>query len=278
MTAGRSAGLVRRWVALYTAGLPADIRDARREEIEDDLWCQAHEVDPEVASDGVLGRLVFGLWADITWRLEQRHRARVRPVLRSATTGTRVVAAFSIIGGAALTVTLAIAMALVSSAPDGTFNTLDWRATDVTVMLMVFSGSVLLLSIALWGLIFRFNDRMGGNVALAGSVGGFGGMLMAMGAYQLLVVLPIGSAAVVWDLSRFGVLPRSVAIVHALAALAFFIILVAGLTRSLIGVTSPISALAVLIVLYPLTWIVIGAALLRGQPVAGPVARVEAPR
>ncbi len=182
--------------------------------------------------------------------------------------GTRVVAALAIIGGAALTVTLVIAMALVSSAPDGTFNTLDWRATEVRAMLLAFSLAVLLLSISLWGLIFRFNDRMGGNVALAGSVGGFGGMLMAMGAYQLLVVLPIGSAAVVWDLSRFGVLPRSVAIVHALAALAFFIILVAGLTRSLIGVTSPISALAVLIVLYPLTWIVIGAALLRGQPVA----------
>ncbi len=61
MTAGRSAGLVRRWVALYTLGLPHDIRDARREEIEDDLWCQAHEVDPEVASGDVLGRLVFGL-------------------------------------------------------------------------------------------------------------------------------------------------------------------------------------------------------------------------
>jgi len=97
MTAGRSAGLVRRWVALYTLGLPADIRDARREEIEDDLWCQAHEVDPEAASGDVLGRMVFGLWADITWRLEQRHRARVRPVLRSATMGTRIIAALAII-------------------------------------------------------------------------------------------------------------------------------------------------------------------------------------
>jgi len=43
MTAGRSAALVRRWVALYTVGLPRDLRDTRRAEIEDDLWSQAHD-------------------------------------------------------------------------------------------------------------------------------------------------------------------------------------------------------------------------------------------
>ncbi len=35
--------LVRGWVRLYTAGLPADVRDGRREEIDADLWEHARE-------------------------------------------------------------------------------------------------------------------------------------------------------------------------------------------------------------------------------------------
>jgi hypothetical protein len=273
MSASRSARLVRRWVALYTLGLPAELRDARRAEIEDDLWSQAHEVEDEDASaDGasgdVLARLVFGLWSDTTWRLEQRHRDRVRPVLRSPTMGTRVIAALAIIGGAASAVTLAITMALVSSAPDGTSNTLDWSAPEVTVTLSVYLGAIVMLSFALWGLVLRFNDRMHGSVAMAGSVGGLGAVLgPVMGAYALVVLLPMGSAAVVWDLSRSGAMSRIVAIVHTLAAVAFLVVYVAAATGSL-RVTSPIDAMAVLIVLYPLTWILIGLALLRGQPVA----------
>ena len=190
---------------------------------------------------------------------------------------TRVVAAFSVIGGSVYAVTLAIMMALVSSAPDGTMNSIDWYAPEVVATFSVFCGALIMLSLALWGLISVFNDRMRGPVALAGSVGGLGAVLSALGAYALLVLLPIGSAAVVWDLSRFAALPRSVAIVHTVAAVAFLVIVVAGLTGSLIAVTSPIDALAVLIVLYPLTWIVIGVALLRGQPLADhPVASVEA--
>ena len=109
MTTGRSATLVRRWVALYTHGLPVDVRDARREEIAADLWSQAHDaarVDPSAPADDVLGRLLFGLWADITWRLEHGRRVRGRPVLRSLSTGTRIIAALAIVGGLAFVVAL----------------------------------------------------------------------------------------------------------------------------------------------------------------------------
>ena len=40
MNAERSAALVRRWVAVYTRGLPTEVRQDRRDEIDDDLWCQ----------------------------------------------------------------------------------------------------------------------------------------------------------------------------------------------------------------------------------------------
>ena len=38
-----SIGLTRRWVHVYTAGLPSESRFARRAEIESDLWEQMQE-------------------------------------------------------------------------------------------------------------------------------------------------------------------------------------------------------------------------------------------
>jgi hypothetical protein len=69
------------WVRLYTRGLPRQIRDERRAEIESDLWEQSR--DAEVAgSDGV--RLFFSVWTrcllgvvhDLAWRAEQRDALR----------------------------------------------------------------------------------------------------------------------------------------------------------------------------------------------------------
>jgi hypothetical protein len=72
-----AAALVRGWVGLYTRGLPAEVRDARRAEIESDLWSQTEEA--EYLGQGassveieMLARLVLGIPADIGWR--QAHR------------------------------------------------------------------------------------------------------------------------------------------------------------------------------------------------------------
>jgi hypothetical protein len=72
-----AATLVRRWVGLYTRGLPAEVRDARRAEIESDLWSQSEEAallgraQRSVGTE-MLARLVLGIPADIGWR--QTHR------------------------------------------------------------------------------------------------------------------------------------------------------------------------------------------------------------
>jgi hypothetical protein len=271
MTTSRSATLVRRWVALYTRGLPADIRDARREEIAADLWSQAQDAEridgsTGAPSDEVLGRLLFGLWADVTWRLEQRHRHRTRQLPRTLSTGTRILAALAIIGGATLAAGSALTLALVAAAPDGTWSTVDYNAIDFIVSRVVYNVGLVLVSIALWGLIFRFQDRMREGVALAGVVGGFGGMVSAMGAYTLLLLLLAGSAVVTGGLSWFGALPRSLAVVHAVAAVAFFAVVAASVINWQTLAHSPMGALGILVLPYPLTWIAIGVALHRGQP------------
>jgi putative membrane protein len=69
-----AATLTRRWVRLYTAGLSPEVRDARRAEIESDLW--ENSSDSEETRRQVLGRLLLGMPADLSWRLEQRGAQR----------------------------------------------------------------------------------------------------------------------------------------------------------------------------------------------------------
>jgi len=66
MSPRAAAGVTRWWTRCYTAGLPRDLRDARRAEVESDLW--------ESLADGgttrhILARLALGIVDDLTWSL-----------------------------------------------------------------------------------------------------------------------------------------------------------------------------------------------------------------
>jgi len=66
--------IVRLWTTIYTAGIPETLRDARREEIESDLWEAQHDSqsDPiRLSAMHVVARLVAGIPDDLGWRLEQ---------------------------------------------------------------------------------------------------------------------------------------------------------------------------------------------------------------
>ena len=71
----------RAWTALYTRGLPSDVRGERREEIDCDLWEHQRladfQRDPETSTAAaILLRLIMGVPADMTWRLEAGASAR----------------------------------------------------------------------------------------------------------------------------------------------------------------------------------------------------------
>ena len=100
----RSVGFVRAWVRLYTTGLPPDLRDIRREEIDADLWDQTQEAamlgrPPSEVRSQVLLRLLLGMPADVSWRVakigaHQRgesatERGRVMQAIRTSDNGTR---------------------------------------------------------------------------------------------------------------------------------------------------------------------------------------------
>ena len=89
-----AVALARAWVRMYTRGVPAAVRDARRAEIECDLWEQPHEEralgQPVFATASrVLGRVLRGVPSDLSWRLEHRARGRASRRLRGVAVAAR---------------------------------------------------------------------------------------------------------------------------------------------------------------------------------------------
>lgn len=80
-----AAKLTRAWVKSYTRGTPAELRDRRRAEIDSDLW--EHSTQGGYSSGlletslEILVRLLLGIPADLSWRLEhvspRRSAARI---------------------------------------------------------------------------------------------------------------------------------------------------------------------------------------------------------
>ena len=66
MSAGLAMAVTRWWTRAYTVGLPAELREARRAEIESDLWESMH--DPDVPRAQIVPRLAGGLVDDVCWR------------------------------------------------------------------------------------------------------------------------------------------------------------------------------------------------------------------
>ena len=68
-----ATSIVRAWTRLYTSRLPRELREARRAEIESDLWefhtdsAEGRYLNPTLH---VLARLVFGIPDDLRWRAE----------------------------------------------------------------------------------------------------------------------------------------------------------------------------------------------------------------
>jgi hypothetical protein len=82
--AARAANLARAWTRVYTWRLPAAVRDARRAEIESDLWefqrdaTAAREINVAMQ---IAARLLLGMADDIAWRRAQpRARRMSRPL------------------------------------------------------------------------------------------------------------------------------------------------------------------------------------------------------
>ena len=247
------AGVVRGWVDLYTRGLPADTRAARRDEIDDDLWCEhaeaaaagrsARSLDADLAL-----RLLLGIPSDLSWRLTHHHGPDRTILEKRASTGTRSLGLLAIVAASSL-----FTLPILTGGSDEP----GWAWVLIPI------GSAIAFLAAALGLALQFVDRIG-------RLGAFGAILMALGFAMIiggyvagLALLPVGSAMLMWDLARFDVLSRRASIAHLAAAA----ILLPGGAVMLLSPTN--SALFLVgMISYLLSWIAIGVSLLRGVPQA----------
>ncbi|MBI2914269.1 MAG: hypothetical protein HYY03_10170 [Chloroflexi bacterium] len=82
-----AVGMTRSWVALYTLGLPRELREGRRMEINCDLWEQRQLAEftrepPLGTAAEIAARAVLGMLSDITWRVQARASTRADRSLR----------------------------------------------------------------------------------------------------------------------------------------------------------------------------------------------------
>ena len=278
MSARRCAALVRRWVALYTLGLPPEIKQGRRDEIDDDLWCQAQEAAESSRPDRSLGgeilaRLAFGVPADVSWRIEQRRFGKSRR-------GHERSLAMHAPGRGLLAILGGIAWA---SWPIAQVAGREWGTEGPMALILAFSimGGLWMLAAATIGLAFVASDRIRPAVAAIGVLGALIGALSLLGAYAAIVALPVASAAVLYELGRIGAIgpwaARAHVITAALVLVAFGLLWVPGFLEnpatavpalSLRELVERRSAIDVIGFPYGLSWITIGWSLLRSRTVA----------
>jgi len=252
------AALIRGWVDLYTRGMPAEPRAARRAEIDDDVWCEHQEAVATGRSSRSLGadmllRFLFGMPADISWRLTYRAPAPGPSPDPSLSGGTRTPGAFAIV--AALT----YGFLIVLFVPFG--EALWYGDSGVFAVLGSIVGAFAFSAAAL-GLSWRFQDRVG-------LIGGFGAMVVTLGAAAslvgLIVPLLVGSAMLMWDLGRIGVVSRLIPVVHLATA-----ILVTWLAIGQPDLDDAATRALFVALLAPflVSWFVVGVSMYRGEPKA----------
>jgi hypothetical protein len=266
MTPTFASRLLRGWVALYTRGLPAEVRVDRSDEVESDLWCQLEDAAATARSDAslaveVVGRLVLGIRADIAWRLEQGQIVD-RSVERSTDVGTRIIALLAILGGVGLAIAAVPFVTTMLAHPD--VHPWDVDYTQPAPELGIASIVALCLSLGGLGLIlaYRYDSPMG----LVAEIGAVGGILGVSGGYVGIFALPLASALVVLSLVRVQAVRPSIALIHVGAAAGF------TLPLALMYNNTPVGFAAIFILAYPIAWIALGVEVLGGLPLARPAA------
>jgi hypothetical protein len=265
MIASASAGLVQRWVRLYTRGLAAEVRDRRREEVDADLWSQLEEATfvgrPVRSTNGeILSRWLLGIPADVTWRIEHRggdtvttSAAPLRPALGSTAIGLATAIAGA--GLATLLILFIVTSRLVAPA-----NPYYVSGPGVWLVL-IGSAAELTLGAALFAFAIRFGDRFHPLVAAVAALGGLVAVVAALGAYTLIAILPVATTAVAWNLVWIRNLPGWVAAVHTASGILFVSLIVRVISQAQSGSSYPDATL--LLPAWPLTLVAIGVAMMR---------------
>ena len=175
----------------------------------------------------------------------------------TASTGTRIVAILSLLGGIGLL--SAIVVMFGSLARNTTWASLWSDPVLGVVMLVGGVGGLVALCAALAGLSL-IREKTDPGVASVAALGALGGGIGALWPVVALLVLPPASAIVAIYLARVDRLPRSIAVLHAGVGLGCIVVGALWSQNASLGLGD------LVVLVYPITWIAIGLALLRRLP------------
>jgi hypothetical protein len=184
--------------------------------------------------------------ADLTWRLAYLRALDPAILDTSSSMGTRIVGLLTI-----------VAASFLSTLPILIGGTRDPAWAWVLIPI----GSIIAFTAAALGLALQFQDRVGRLGAVGAIVVALGCALIVFAYAVGLALLPLGSAMLMWDLARMGVVSRRASIAHLAAAVTLVIgFAVALLTEGnyALGLVGGVG--------YLRSWIAIGVSLVRGVP------------
>lgn len=258
MSPAWGGAIVRGWVDLYTRGLPDDVRRARRDEIDDDLWCEREEAGAAGRSANGLQlsiavRLLLGIPSDISWRLAILDAKAASQLKESS--NTRTLGALAIIAGVVYATLMILFIPLGEAIWLGSMGVFGVLASMLGAFAFIAAGL---------GLAWGFQDQ----ISRAGAVGSWlvmVGALASLGA--TLAVLAIGTALLIWDVARIGVVPRLLGWAHvgtSIAVVAGTVAVVIGAAGSArLDVMADRVVFVALLAPYLATWLAIGVSIWR---------------
>jgi hypothetical protein len=207
----------------------------------------------------MVARLLFGIPADVAWRLEHRNRGQDRHAPgRRPVMSTKSIALAAFIGGVDW-----IVMLLVMGVRGGDAAWYDpstgWIMM-VTTLLGVFG-----LAAAVVGLVTAYQDTLRGPIAATAAVAAVIGAISIFGPYGLILALPVGSGLLVWELRRTRVFRTLLTWSHLVASALSIVIVIIASRNPPYFATGSLGSLALtgVLALYGLSWISIGWTLLR---------------
>ena len=184
---GLAVGATRTWVRLYTHGLRPGLCEARRAELESDLWEHtraAGEGPSATTAFEIAARLVVGIPADLSWRVKSGTK-RHRTAQRSGTMLSKVKKH----GMVALTGALGVWYLFIGiTAPLSAYWEGDTAGKVASVTLCGLAGTVVIA-----GLVGRRNSKRWASPALA-----VGAVLGAVFMFWIVVPVVVALAVLVW--------------------------------------------------------------------------------
>ena len=147
----------------------------------------------------------------------------------------------------------------------------DWPDGGPLSTLLVFTvlPGIIAIAGAMSGLAARAQDRIPAWTVALAVITAIAGPVSVLGLYGLILVVPIGSALLFWQLARVGAVGTSLTRAH-LAAAALWEVPLAVLYAKPTMEDDPAAAVLIfsLAIPYGISWMALGWSLLRGQRVA----------